>query len=753
MKQLFAILAAVLITASVFAQSPEKMSYQAVVRDVSQTLITNQSVGMQISILQGSPTGTVVYSETQTPTTNINGLLSIEIGDGVGFNTIDWANGPYFLKTEIDPTGGTNYSITGTSQLLSVPYALYAKTADSISGTIVETDPIFGVSVAAGITETDTTYWNNKLDIEIDGDTTNELQYLSLVSDTIIFLVPNGGFVVLPPETDPVFGASVAAGITQTDTTYWNNKIDVETDPIFGASVASGITSGDTAYWNNKLDSYTETDPIFGASVAAGITGTDTTYWNNKLDVETDPIFGASVAANITQTDTTNWNTAFNWGDHSVAGYFANGGEATGADRTLGNTDNYSLGLKSNNATRLLIANDGNIGIGTTTPTEKLHIVGNNSYQGTNIVHDNNDRPSLFISGSFPNIILGSNGNSNHGSTIGFWNYDGSSTTYQWNMGGGQDGNFSIGFAMNSSNPHCGINYYTATCTNAITPFLIDPTGRVGIGIQNPSEKLSVSGLIESTTGGFKFPDGTVQTTAATASSVLPPGMIVPFAGDAAHVPQGWLICDGSAISRTTYVNLFNMIGTNYGSGNNSTTFNLPDLRGMFLRGADNGSGNDPDAGSRTASNPGGNTGDNVGSIQFFASSLPTNPFSANLAGNHNHTGTISSAGGHNHSGNTTQSGNHSHYLEKPNGGAWCWIPMNYGWGLQTSYVLYAGWNSQQLNTNITGNHQHTFTTSTSGNHIHGMTINNNGSHSHTISGGDSETRPVNVYVNYIIKY
>jgi hypothetical protein len=517
MKQLFTILAAVLLTASVFAQSPEKISYQAVVRDVTQTLITNQTVGMQISILQGSATGTVVYSETQTPTTNINGLLSIEIGDGPGFDVIDWANGPYYIKTETDPTGGTNYSITGTSQLLSVPYALYAKTADSISGTIVETDPIFGASVAAGITQTDTTYWNNKLDVEIDGDTTNELQYLSLVSDTIIFLVPNGGFVVLPDETDPIFGASVAAGITGTDTaywnnkldvetdpifgasvaagitgtdtTYWNNKLDVETDPIFGASVASGITSGDTAYWNNKLDSYTESDPIFGASVAAGITGTDTTYWNNKLDVETDPIFGASVAAGITQTDTTNWNTAFNWGDHSVAGYFANGGEATGADRTLGNTDNYSLGLKTNNATRLHITNGGNVGIGTTSPNDLLEIKGGSpgSMFGISLINNG-------YAQGYPSLIFRRHNNTEVARIF----------THQTGL--------HLYFALYAG------DFMFQRRPSGIIHMIIKDTGKVGIGISNPSEKLSVSGVVESTTGGFKFPDGTVQTTAASGS-------------------------------------------------------------------------------------------------------------------------------------------------------------------------------------------------------------------------------------------
>ena len=137
MKKIFTFLAAVLLTASVFAQSPEKMSYQAVIRDATDSLVASQTTGMQISILQGSASGNAVYVETQTPTTNANGLVSLEIGTGTtsdDFSAIDWGNGPYFIKTETDPAGGTDYTITGTSQLLSVPYALHAKTADSISG-------------------------------------------------------------------------------------------------------------------------------------------------------------------------------------------------------------------------------------------------------------------------------------------------------------------------------------------------------------------------------------------------------------------------------------------------------------------------------------------------------------------------------------------------------------------------------------------------------------------------------------------
>ncbi|HUW93945.1 MAG TPA: fibrobacter succinogenes major paralogous domain-containing protein [Bacteroidales bacterium] len=141
MKRLFTIIAAVLLTATIWAQSPQKMSYQAVIRNSSDQLVTNHAAGMQISILQGSATGTPVYVETQTPTSNANGLVTIEIGDGTPvtgtFAGINWSAGTYFIKTETDPTGGTSYTITGTSQLLSVPYALHAKTVASYP----ETDP------------------------------------------------------------------------------------------------------------------------------------------------------------------------------------------------------------------------------------------------------------------------------------------------------------------------------------------------------------------------------------------------------------------------------------------------------------------------------------------------------------------------------------------------------------------------------------------------------------------------------------
>ena len=128
--KIYSLLASLLVTLSVWAQAPQKMSYQAVIRNSSNALLTSTPVGMQISILQGSSTGTAVYVETQTVSTNANGLVNLEIGTGAvitgTFATINWANGPYFIKTETDITGGTNYTISGTSELMSVPYALFS---------------------------------------------------------------------------------------------------------------------------------------------------------------------------------------------------------------------------------------------------------------------------------------------------------------------------------------------------------------------------------------------------------------------------------------------------------------------------------------------------------------------------------------------------------------------------------------------------------------------------------------------------
>lgn len=130
MKKALTLLAAILLTFGVFAQAPQKMSYQAVIRDGAGVLISSTIVGIQLSIVQGSFPGTPVFVEKHTATTNINGLVSLEIGMGTPITGtmagIDWSAGPYFIKTETDPLGGVAYTISGSSQLMSVPYALFS---------------------------------------------------------------------------------------------------------------------------------------------------------------------------------------------------------------------------------------------------------------------------------------------------------------------------------------------------------------------------------------------------------------------------------------------------------------------------------------------------------------------------------------------------------------------------------------------------------------------------------------------------
>src|SRR6218665_2308002 len=130
MKQLYFFLFTILILASVKVQAQSGLSYQAVVRNSSGKLIENGQIGMRVSILQGTETGLAVYIEKQSPTSNANGLVTMEIGLGTAetgtFSAINWANGPYYIKTETDLNGGSNYTLVSVNQFLSVPYALYA---------------------------------------------------------------------------------------------------------------------------------------------------------------------------------------------------------------------------------------------------------------------------------------------------------------------------------------------------------------------------------------------------------------------------------------------------------------------------------------------------------------------------------------------------------------------------------------------------------------------------------------------------
>jgi hypothetical protein len=132
MKNFILISALLLIVKAGLSQSPQGINYQGIARSAQGVAVNAQQVGVKFLIHQGSAPGPVVYTETQSPTTNQFGLFTVVIGTGVttdNFSTINWSSGLYWLEVEIDPAGGTSYISIGATQFMSVPYALYAENA------------------------------------------------------------------------------------------------------------------------------------------------------------------------------------------------------------------------------------------------------------------------------------------------------------------------------------------------------------------------------------------------------------------------------------------------------------------------------------------------------------------------------------------------------------------------------------------------------------------------------------------------
>ncbi|WP_343694813.1 hypothetical protein [Flavobacterium sp.] len=191
----------VTVTFKVFAQAPEKMSYQAIIRNQNNDLVANSRISLRVIVHQGTASGTTVYQETHSPTTNNNGLVSLEIGTGTAstgtFSAIAWDKGPYFIETQVDVAGGANYNIMGTTQLLSVPYALHAKTADRVIGgtnTPVRA-AIISVTSSRNVASTDV---NNTIECTGTSTITLTSDFSSMViGDTINLEAHNGAVLTI----------------------------------------------------------------------------------------------------------------------------------------------------------------------------------------------------------------------------------------------------------------------------------------------------------------------------------------------------------------------------------------------------------------------------------------------------------------------------------------------------------------------------------------------------------------------------
>ncbi|MBN1185003.1 MAG: hypothetical protein JXB49_22145 [Bacteroidales bacterium] len=135
MKKSVVILVLVFFTLTLFAQSPQKMSFQSLIRDNDENPIVEKVIGVKLSILKDYEDGAIEFSEIHKTTTNKNGLMTLEIGNGTAvkgaLGEVNWSEGNFYFKIEIDPEGGTNYLLSSTTQVMSVPYALYAEDSDN----------------------------------------------------------------------------------------------------------------------------------------------------------------------------------------------------------------------------------------------------------------------------------------------------------------------------------------------------------------------------------------------------------------------------------------------------------------------------------------------------------------------------------------------------------------------------------------------------------------------------------------------
>ena len=405
---------------------PQKMSYQAVVRNSSNVLVTNQPVGIKISILQYTATGTVVYAETQTPTTNANGLISIAIGTGAvitgAFSTIDWSAGPYFIKTEIDPSGGTTYSITSTSELLSVPYALYANDVLNKqwteSGSSVYYDKGFvgigtqspaaplevasaGIphiklnNTSAGVNYVQKiTFWKGSTEKFAIGydlwgtgdnlftlyDTPNSIPVLNIKNSNVGIGITNPGTKLEVAGQVKITGGTPGSGKVLTSDASglasWQTPA-VITDASF---IGTGTTASPL-----KLSS-------FGASYGQVLKWTGT-EWNNTMD-DTGPFsetanyiynadskkFGMGISVPTQKLSLADGgNTCYMNIQNSSTGYTSNDGMYLGTYGLNSYVSTYEAGslyLGTGATIRLAILSDGKVGIGTLTPGYKLDVKG-----------------------------------------------------------------------------------------------------------------------------------------------------------------------------------------------------------------------------------------------------------------------------------------------------------------------------------------------------------------------------------------
>lgn len=506
MKKFIPILAAcVFLTLNTFAQSPDAFKYQTVVRDGSFNFIGNQVVGMQMTILQGTPSGTIVYQETFSPVTNAVGLVNLEIGSGSPVSgvlaNVNWNDGPYYLRTELDPTGGSSYNEMGTSQLLSVPYSLYSKStafADSADYNSLSNKPT--TITAAQVAKIDSITVTSAVNLDqITSDVAINNSKVSFpgFGTTAGTTLEGNNAIWIKKENDLFYDSGRVAVNVDTNSSFRGSALHVGGGILYDG-IPTSNTPGMLYYDTTNLGSFRYYDNanneiVLGApykwsstSIAdtvnniyeTRVTTTNDVVIDGSLGIGNDIVNGEVFGFNSLILKENNLRILFDDADSSSGTYPANDWQIEINEANNGGTSHFAVKDITGSTTpfkimasapdnSIFVKEDGKIGVGTNTPSTELHV--NGTVKATSFVGDGS---------GLTGITGGTGGLSNIDTTI---------------IGADTNANLTGEIVFQTQN---------------ITRVTIANDGKVGIGTNNPSSELEVSG-----TAGFQNVNVSGQTT------------------------------------------------------------------------------------------------------------------------------------------------------------------------------------------------------------------------------------------------